>query len=329
VTRSHASDSDTAAARRAARLVGWQLTSAAAGIVALVVVLSVAFIIDQSRPSERLEKPRPGQGKIYVDSLDVLTALIVVGLLAIAVAGVAGWLVARRAVRPLEDALRIQRTFVADASHELRTPLAVLDARIQVLQRRLPPGSDLEGGLVDLRRDAAVLIDVVNDLLRAAAAEERPGEAVVPDVAALVGETVRSLSVLAEGRGVRVAFHGPAHVAARISATSLRRCVVALLSNAVAHSAPGSTVEVVLDASRSSFELIVADHGAGIQGIEPDRIFERLAHSDAPSGSTWVHSGFGIGLSLVRDIVVRHGGSVDLRETSSAGTTIAFSLPRA
>jgi signal transduction histidine kinase len=336
-------DSDAAAVRRASRVVTVQITASAAAIVCLVVVLSVVFTIHESQPQELLEKPAPGETKIYVDSGAVLIALVVVGAFAIVVAGLLSWLVARRAVRPLGDALRIQRTFVADASHELRTPLAVLDARIQVLQRRLEAGPDvcsreLRGDVAQIRGDSRALIDAVNDLLLVAAADlVTTGDSLthnteVADIAAVLAETVESMHVLAAERNVRIELETDAavRVHARIAATSVRRCVIALLDNALAHSPGGSTITVRLRAVKHSLDVAVTDEGSGVQGIDPARIFDRFARASTPTAADpeRARDGFGIGLSLVRDTVVRHGGSVELRETSPRGTTIAFTLPR-
>ncbi|MEO6310088.1 MAG: HAMP domain-containing sensor histidine kinase [Leifsonia sp.] len=329
-------DSDAAAVRRASRIIGWQITVGASTIVLFLVVASILFIINQSQPAELLEKPKPGESRIYIDSTAVLVALMVVGIIAIAIAGVLSWVVARRAVRPLGEALRMQRSFVADASHELRTPLTVLDARIQVVQRGLAPGDPISPAVADIRRDTLALVDVVNDLLLAAASEAPPGAVSVVDVVPLVEQAVASMSVLGDQRGVRVEFdqdpernhHHHGEVFAKIPAASIQRCVVALLDNAIAHSPNGSRVSVSLHASKSTFDLMVCDQGAGIQGIDPAHIFDRFAHSMAPEyPSKSQRSGFGIGLSLVRDIAVRNGGHVELRETSSAGTTFVLTLP--
>lgn len=341
-SRRPAPDSDAVAVGRASRIIGWQITAGATAIVLFLVVASFIFVVNQSQPSELLEKPQPGESRIYIDSTAVLVALIVVGIVAIAIAGVLSWVVARRAVRPLGEALRMQRSFVADASHELRTPLTVLDARIQVLQRGLAPENPISPAVADIRRDTLALVAVVNDLLLVAASETPEAATPVIDVVPVVAQAVESMRVLGDQRGVRIDFmhefvHDRAHahhdggeVPARIPAASIQRCVVALLDNAIAHSPNGSRVSVSLHTSKSTFDLVVADQGAGIQGIDPSHVFDRFAHSTAPDySSSTQRSGFGIGLALVRDIAVRNGGKVELRETSPAGTTFVLTLPTA
>ncbi|MDR1512323.1 MAG: hypothetical protein LBS56_02405, partial [Propionibacteriaceae bacterium] len=89
-----------------------------------------------------------GHYQYYIDSASVMTAIVWMCVVGIALMGVVGWWTSRRAVRPLADALTLQRHFVADASHELRTPLTVLSTRIQLLKRRLARGEPV-GATVD------------------------------------------------------------------------------------------------------------------------------------------------------------------------------------
>ncbi|WP_460521324.1 sensor histidine kinase [Humibacter antri] len=331
-----------------------QITVAAAAIVVLVVALSVAFITKQSEPSELLERPAPGQTKIYVDANEMLIALIVVGVIAIALAGLMSWVIARRAVRPLGEALRIQRTFVADASHELRTPVAVVAARVELLGQEIDAGADTTENLDGLREDVRVLGDVITDLLLTAAppAETEPDR--LTSVAALSRTTIADLQMIAGQRGIALSLtadddvqleeaqSGSAQtreapsgeqsgdVRTRVPASTLRRCIVALVDNAIAHSPSGGSVEVVVAPAkdRGYFALSVHDHGEGIVGIDPHRLFERFAHGDG-AARNGTRSGFGIGLALVRDIADRYDGRIEVSDTSTAGTTFTLTLPRA
>ncbi|WP_168203743.1 sensor histidine kinase [Humibacter ginsenosidimutans] len=322
---------DADAIARASRLVTAQITAVAAGIVVLVVVLSVAFIIDQSQPSELLEKPGPGQTKIYVDADEVLIALIVTGVVAIVLAGLLSWVIARRAVRPLGEALRIQRTFVADASHELRTPVAVIAARVELLAQETEADADTADSIAGLRRDVRVLGDVITDLLLAAAppSEIEPLEPTV--VGALTRETVDDLRMVAAERNVTLELAECSdEILTKVPRSTMRRCVVALVDNAIGHSPAGGVVEVTVGPApeRASFCLTVRDHGTGISGIDPVRVFERFAHGDGTTRQS-ARTGFGIGLSLVRDMADRYGGRIEVAETSATGTTFVLTLPRA
>ncbi|WP_375399843.1 sensor histidine kinase [uncultured Amnibacterium sp.] len=324
------SDSDSVAVRRASRIVALRITAVSTALVLIVLALAVGFIVDQSRPAELLEKSLPGQDKIYVDGHEVVTALVVLGAVTVALAGVASWLVSRSAVRPLGEALRLQREFVADASHELRTPLSILDARLQLLQRTHDDSASRVALLAALRNDSRSLNDVVTDLLIAAAGS--PDGPATCEVSGAVARTVESMAVIAGARGITLTTDLDAVVDeaawVALAEASFRRCLVALLDNAVAHAPDGSEVALAALVGHGLLQVTVSDSGTGISGVEPRRIFERFARSETsapPSG----RRGFGIGLALVRDVAVRAGGSVTVESTSTAGTTMRLTLPTA
>jgi len=291
------------------------------GIIGLVAL----FVLDQSRPPELLEKPKPGEAKIYVDANEVLVVLVVLGVLAVAVVGVASWVISRRAVAPLGAALRMQRSFVADASHELRTPLTVLDTRLQVLTRKLQRHEPYDDTLAAARRDTRIMIDLVTDLLLVAEASamDVQGDDEGCDLRPTVLSGVRDLQMLAGERGLTIAVSVENEARVGLSETSLRRALVVLIDNALAHSPDGGTVTVTAGVDRGRAVVRVHDEGAGIAGIEVDQIFERFAHGP----TTGQRRGFGIGLSLVRDLAVRHGGRVVVESTSDSGTVMRLELP--
>jgi two-component system, OmpR family, sensor kinase len=319
-------DSDAAAMRRAALTVGLRVTLVSAGLVLLVAGAAITFIVHEARPQEQLEKPPPGETRIYVDSLPLLVGIVVIGLGAILLAGVASWLIGRSAVRPLGTALELQRSFVADASHELRTPLAVLDARLQQLQRRPPRPEDLAPALARLRADTKALIDLTTDLLLLAEAGSPGGGAARTALAPVVQETAAAMALVAGERRITVRASAPEDAWVAMPETSLRRALTALLDNAISHAPEGSTVRVGAAPAGRRIELTVEDQGGGIQGMEPDRVFERFAHAGEGVRADG-RRGFGIGLALVRDVVVRWGGTVSVGSTSERGTTMRVELP--
>ena len=316
-------DPDAAAIRRASRTVGLQITIASTVLVLLVVIAAFAFVFAHLKPRSVFEAGHH-ESTIDVGGLDILVGAIGIGAVAILFAGLLSWFATRRAIQPLADALRLQRTFVANASHELRTPLAVLDARMQYLQRGLPVNDPAGSTVAELRRDAGTLIQIVNDLL--VAAEERgapmsDGSAV--DVEPVLHLAVESFNILASERNVKVELTAVPTVALA-PAASIHRCAVALLDNALRFSPPGSTIRVSLVPDRGFAEIRVRDEGPGITGIDPEHVFERFARGSGQDGST----GFGIGLALLTDTVTRYGGTASVESTGPSGTTILVRLPR-
>ncbi|TFD73140.1 sensor histidine kinase [Cryobacterium gelidum] len=222
---------------------------------------------------------------------------------------------------------------VADASHELRTPLAVLDARLQILQRALPTGDPSSSVVADLRSDAKDLIHIVNELLESA---EIGGAAVhdtaVVDLVAAVDAAMQSMALIAIDKHITIELDapqpGPGPV--RVPASSITRCVVALLDNAVRFTPRDSAITVGVAVTKKTVAVTVRDRGPGIHGIDHARIFDRFAHSAPPDADgDEARTGFGIGLSLVREIAVRYGGSVHVFTSTAAGTALSLTVPRA
>ena len=264
---------------------------------------------------------------------NLLIAMGVAGVLGVALSAITGLFAARRAVRPLADALELQRQFVADASHELRTPLSVISIRAQMLRRHLrAQGSgELMPEVDQLVDDTKVMSDVVSDLLLSAQLDA--GEATREPVNLVhVAEQVgRSLEPYAAEAGVTLTWPESATrrpVVVDGVSSSLRRAVLALVDNAVAHSPARASIEVLVsadEASRSA-HVDVVDHGPGIDPEDLDVLTRRFARARADEGAG---RRFGLGLALVTQIVRSHGGTLDVVETSGGGATFRLSLPLA
>ncbi|WP_345188157.1 HAMP domain-containing sensor histidine kinase [Microbacterium panaciterrae] len=320
--------------RRSTRAIAWQVAAVCAVLVLLGGALALAYVFWQTRPAERFGTPDPGTVRVFLDPADLALAAVVVGIAAVACAGAAAWLIARRAVRPLEEAARIQRRFVADASHELRTPLAVLNARLQQLAALPPDDAQRQQTVQALRDDARIMSAIVDDML--ATATGRPVTSGVAALGEVIAGAVSDMALLAEQRGVQVNAQ-PLTADVALPAAELRRCLVALLDNAIDHSPSGGVVTVSASRDGSVARIAVADVGAGIVGIDPLRVFDRFAHGAAPttgaesgaeSGTTGgSRTRFGIGLALVKELAERHGGGVRVAETGPAGTVFELTVP--
>ncbi len=248
-------------------------------------------------------------------------SLLIAGAVGIVAAAVVGWLLARRAVRPLGEALTLQRRFVADASHELRTPLTILHTRAQLLRRRAGP--DAHEGLDRLIADTRALTDIVNDLLLSAELEHRPDAREPVDVAALAREVADSFGPAASQAGVSLNVAASEAVVSGVPA-ALRRAVYALVDNALGHNNPGGTITLTVAQTADDVVLTVADDGDGLDPREVEALMKRFARGSAASGKG---RRFGLGLALVREIVQAHGGTLTLDGRPGEGATATIVLP--
>lgn len=241
----------------------------------------------------------------------------------------------RRSVRPLTQALALQRRFVADASHELRTPLTVLHTRAQLLAARLHAGEASAA-----TRDADLLVGdtrnlggIVDDLLASATmtpARDR-GERI--DVSRLAESVCASMEAYAESIGVELTCTtagggGSGTLDVTGSEAGLRRALTALVDNALGHQNDGGTVHV--DIRRDGQQIIIAviDDGVGIDQATMATLFNRFSRGTAHTNRAGRQS-YGIGLSLVREIVEAHGGQILVSSTPGRGATFTIALPAA
>ena len=326
-----ATDPDGRRVQHTALQVAWRGAAAGAicGGLGLCALMMLIFVRSRHEAFERGQNLGPVSlrefvhGGLVVGVGDLELGVFILGVAAVLVTGVIGWYAGRKAVAPLGEALRLQRNFVADASHELRTPLTVLDARVQILQHRLKRGEPVDEVLERLRGDASVMRETLDDLLLAA--EQSETGAVEPvDAVAAVRELNDALAGLAQQHGVELAVRAetaPALVG--LPAASLRRCLTALIDNAIRHTPADGRVATSIERAGGWATIRVADTGTGIVGVPLDEVFERFAHShgDGPRRS------FGLGLALSRDVAARAGGELVVESTSPAGTVFRLRLP--
>jgi two-component system OmpR family sensor kinase len=319
---------DRSTLRRASLRVAVRISAACAIMVLCLLAAGILYLMYRASHPHVPGTGDPGSVYVYLDSTDMIAGMIVAGAAGIVLAGGVGWLSARSAIRPLGEALALQRRFVQDASHELRTPLAILDARIQLAQRDTTPDSAAGQALARIRDDTSALTAIVNELLIAATGAAQDPATETTDVAGVAGEVAASLQQIASDQDISVVFSAAdGRPQARISTNSLRRGVLALADNALAHTPAGGQITIATAAHNSHAVITVADTGGGITGVDRDRIFERFVRT--ASTGTQRQRSFGIGLALVREIIAAAGGTVEIASTGTHGTVMKITLPLA
>jgi two-component system, OmpR family, sensor histidine kinase CiaH len=261
----------------------------------------------------------------------LLSVLVLGGLAALALAIVAGWVYAGRALVPIrasidrrEAALRRQREFAANASHELRTPLTVIRTSVTDLRRNQDqPVRQVGAALEDIDAETAHLTALVDDLLLLARTDAGTIELdrAPVDLADVAVEAVGPLTAMAAERGVTlVADPLPCEVDG--DALRLRQLVKILVDNAVAHTPTGGSVIVRVRPDAGSALLEVEDDGPGIRDADLAHVFERFWRADdAPAGGT------GLGLAIAAWIVERHGGRIGAANRAEGGARFEARIP--
>lgn len=256
----------------------------------------------------------------------LLLALVASGGIAAVAAGAVGLVLARKTMRPMAEALALQRRFVADAGHELRTPLTLLSTRAQLLRRSatrtvsvIP--DDVRIGLDEIVDDSRALTEIVEDLLIAADPRQTPQRTSV-DLGELAVAVARSTEGRARERGVTVETHCAAGATVHGAPVSLRRMIVALVDNALDHAR--STVRVDVVRNRGVVTLTVSDDGPGFSEESQHHAFERFASTRGATSGTSPGRHYGLGLALVAEVVARHGGSVRASNDPRTGGAVVF-----
>ena len=261
------------------------------------------------------------------DLRDLLLALAAAEAIGLVGAVLGGGFLSKRAMWPLITALGRQRRFVADASHELRTPLTQLHTRTQLLVRRARRGElapeDLDTELDRIVAGTRQLGEVVDDLLLSTQLSNRPRDLSEVDLAAIVTQAVDAEAARAGSLGLTVLMREePGSYLVAGVGSALRRVVAALLDNAIGHTPPGGEIVLSLSPQGALLRLSVRDTGVGFDPVDAERIFERFARGTAGRGRR-----FGLGLALVREVVVNHGGSITAEGRPGEGATFTVLLP--
>ncbi len=232
-----------------------------------------------------------------------------------------------QAHRRSAELARMQTDFVAHVSHQLKTPLSLLSAATETLQMdRIRSPEKLSEYLDTIHAEAARLSTLVQHVLEfSRVQQQRSYEYEHVDVGALTRETVDAFAHGLSSHHVTFDVHidGPGPYV-HADPAALEQVLANLLDNAVKYSGPIKEITVRVRAERSSAVIEITDRGVGVSPSDQARIFERFYR--APSASP--RPGFGLGLPIVKELVLAHGGRVDMTSVPGAGSTFRVSLPR-
>ena len=225
----------------------------------------------------------------------------------------------------LEAGFAARRRFLDDASHELRTPLAALRTELELTLRRQRSPEAYRKALESALREVDHLIQLSEALLALARAGRAVGSPEAVRLRPIVARGVRQVATVAGGR-LRITNRVPAGQVVYGDELALGRVVVNLLDNAVRACGPGGSIDVSAREQtrqgRRGVALTIADDGRGMTDEERRRAVERFYQSDREGSGR-----AGLGLAMVREIILAHHGQLDIDSAPGRGTRVTVWLP--
>lgn len=256
----------------------------------------------------------------------MLVICIITGSIALFGFMVVSICLSRWALRPVEKAWNSQKQFAADASHELKTPLTVILANMDILKSNKADKIENQIDWVNnTQAEAQRMKDLANNLLYLT----KSGDLKKPQIMEKVNlsDTVIKAALAFEP----VAFEHKISIDTLINPdisvsgdqNQMRQLITILLDNAVKYSDDNTTIKVSLKEISSKTVLEVNNTGVPIAKNDLENIFERFYRSDESRSE----EGYGLGLSIAKNIVTQHRGTITAKSDIQTGTTFTVTLP--
>ena len=228
-----------------------------------------------------------------------------------------------RLLKRLGDTFLAQRQFSASAAHELRTPLAVMRTRFEVFDKNKAPDITEYKETISMARTQIDRLSHVIDLLLEMTELQSAEKSDDISLAELVEEVICDLTEVSEKKSVSL-IQKPGNAIVTGSDTLIYRAIYNLVENAIKYNKEGGEVSVSIEDDEQFSKVIISDTGPGIAKEDWEKIFEPFFRVD--KSRSRMMGGAGLGLALVKEIAVQHGGDVRVADSTDNGTTIELSL---
>ena len=245
------------------------------------------------------------------------------------IAGPGSYWLARRMLKPIDEAMRAQNQFTADASHELRTPIAAIKAQLELaLLEKNHAKPKIRALLKSELEEINQLAAIADNLL--VLAHENPAPASPIRVERIIEQLCKRWEVQAQAKHISLIRRFESRQAMiRANKSDLERLITILLDNAIKYSPEKTTVTIRLQASEKSVQIQVSDQGYGIPAGDMPHIFDRFYRADKARSGTQA-AGHGLGLAIAKKIVNEHRGTLHVSSIEGKGSvfTVQFQALR-
>ena len=260
---------------------------------------------------------------------NILKRIVFIDFLILSASAILGYFLAGKTLAPIEKVMAKQKRFITDASHELRTPLTALKTATEVVLRDKKLTTNKAKRIFrDNLEEVDNLSSLVNKLLSLTRYQEN-GQILTKttfSLKELVGLAGKKITPLAKKKKITLKFRlAPGEI--RADRVALEEALLIFLDNAVKYTPVEGKILVTTKKAGNSWQILVKDNGIGIAPKDLPYIFERFWRADQARQKE-TQDGYGLGLSLAKEIISLHQGKIDVESKVGKGTTFTITLPQ-
>lgn len=258
----------------------------------------------------------------------ITLSLILINAAILGVSGLAGYFLAGRTLRPIQQMVDEQNRFTSDASHELKTPLTILRSEIEVNLR--DPKLTLTQAKQLLQSNLEEIINMQNlsdNLLKLSHQRSLPKVRSLQsvDLSILAQEVINKITPLAKHKKITIKNNVSA-IEIEGETSSLEELLIIFLDNAIKYTPSGGKVTISAKKEHTNAVMSIKDTGIGIAQEDIHHLFDRFFRADQSRSKNQV-PGYGLGLSIAQKIIQEHHGHIDIESQVGKGTTFTITLP--
>jgi two-component system sensor histidine kinase CiaH len=313
----------------------------------LIMVLSVGFSVALYKTSSHDIGRQLPPNSLYIDQFgqspsggfdnffrnrisegrhDVLAHLILLNILALVVGAGVSYYLARRTLQPIESSMAAQARFSSDASHELRTPLTAIRTRNEVALRKPKLALSEAKEVIKSNLNEVKKLETLSEgLLRLSHGD---GKEIIRQpllLGELANDAMNQFITPAQAKQISIEDSVP-EIRVIGDAASLTQAIAILIDNAIKYGCEGDKIYLEGQQKAGYGYLSVRDTGPGMRASDVPHIFERFYRADN-SRSREGDTGYGLGLSIAKQIVDQHDGEIVAISTIGHGSTFTIKLP--
>jgi len=226
----------------------------------------------------------------------------------------------------LMDSENTRRQFVSDASHELKTPLASIKLLSDSILQNDMDMDTVREFVSDIGNEADRLNRMSQKLLSLSRIEsQEDGDCEIVNIAPTVHRVIRMLSAIAEENKITISHNLEQDSPILILEDDLYQIIFNLMENGIKYNVPGGTLNITLSRETDNAVIYIKDTGVGIPDDALGHIFERFYRVDKARSRK--SGGSGLGLSIVRNMVERNGGTIKVTSQSGQGSIFKLTFP--